>query len=156
MVFTLLEHISGTLITAQLATGKIRNYQLVVGGIQLLNLPISYVVYKSGGIAESFVIVAIACGIACLIARLYMIRPLIGLRIKDFVIQVLGNIAKVSVASLFLPVLLTYYFPESILSFIIVSIVAVLSSGLSIYIIGLNKKERSMLKDFAIKYIKKR
>ena len=156
LVFTLLEHISGTLITAQLATGKIRNYQLVVGGIQLLNLPISYVVYKSGGFAESFVIVAIACGIACLIARLYMIRPLIGLRIKDFVIQVLGNIAKVSVASLFLPVLLTYYLPESILSFIIVSIVAVLSSGLSIYIIGLNKKERSMLKDFAIKYIKKK
>lgn len=155
LVFTLLEHISGTLITAQLATGKIRNYQLVVGGIQLLNLPISYVVYKLGGFAESFVVVAIACGIACLIARLYMIRPLIGLRIKDFVIQVLGNIVKVSVASLFLPVLLTYYFPESILSFIIVSIGAVVSSGISIYIVGLNEKERSMLKDFAIKYIKK-
>lgn len=152
LIFTMLEHVSGTLITAQLATGKIRNYQLVVGGIQLLNLPISYVVYKLGGIAESFVIVAIICGIGCLIARLYMIRPLIGLKIKDFVQQVLLKLLLVTCASTIIPIVLKHVLENNFLNFVIVSAVAVLCSAISIYTLGLNSKERSMMLSYVQKF----
>lgn len=37
LVLTLFESLSNPLVTAMLATGKIRNYQLVVGGLQMLN-----------------------------------------------------------------------------------------------------------------------
>ena len=40
MIFTMVESLSNPLITAQQATGKMRNYQLLVGGINLLNIPV--------------------------------------------------------------------------------------------------------------------
>ena len=43
LIYCMIESISRPLVTAQLATGNIRNYQLLVGGLQLLNLPIDYI-----------------------------------------------------------------------------------------------------------------
>lgn len=42
------ESISNPLITAMLATGSIRNYQIVVGGMQMMNFPISYILLERG------------------------------------------------------------------------------------------------------------
>lgn len=43
LIFAMCESILNPLITAMLATGRIRNYQVVVGGMQMMNFPISYV-----------------------------------------------------------------------------------------------------------------
>ena len=145
LVFTMLESISGTLITAQLATGKIRNYQLVVGGIQMMNLPISYVVYRLGGFAESFIIVGIFLGICCLCARLYMIRPLIDLRVGIFVREVLLNIISVSIVACLIPVAMSHFLSTNFASFISTSLVAFLCTLASIYFIGLNNQERKKI-----------
>ncbi len=45
LINLLIESISYPLITAALATGRIRNYQIVIGTILFLNLPISYVFF---------------------------------------------------------------------------------------------------------------
>lgn len=37
LIFAMCESISNPLITAMLATGSIRNYQIVVGGMQMMN-----------------------------------------------------------------------------------------------------------------------
>lgn len=151
LIFTMLEHISGTLITAQLATGKIRNYQLVVGGIQMLNLPVSYIVYRLGGFAESFLVVAILCGIGCLCARLYMLRPMIGLKISRFFKDVLLNIALVTIISLVLPFLLQHIMPASFISFICISLLAVLCALLAIYFVGLDATEKKYANKMVLK-----
>ena len=59
LLFGLSESISNPLITAMLATGKIRNYQLVVGGLQLMNLPVSYILLRIGLFPEIVIVVAI-------------------------------------------------------------------------------------------------
>ena len=74
LVFAMSESISNPLITAMLATGKIRNYQIVVGGLQMMNLPISYICLRLGCMPESVLIVAIVISQCCLAARLYMLR----------------------------------------------------------------------------------
>ena len=48
LVFAMCEVLSGTQITALQATGNIRNYQIVVGSLQLLNFPISYLLLGKG------------------------------------------------------------------------------------------------------------
>lgn len=48
LIFALSESISQPLITAMLATGKIRNYQIIVGGLQMMNLPVSYILLQIG------------------------------------------------------------------------------------------------------------
>lgn len=68
------ESISGPLITAMLATGNIRNYQIIVGGLQMLNLPISYILLSLGAIPETVLIVAVLISQCCLMARLYMLK----------------------------------------------------------------------------------
>ena len=153
ITFTALHTLSGTLITAQLATGNIRNYQIVVGGIQLLNLPISYVVYKMGGIAESFVLVAIVCELFCLSARLYMLRPMIHLSIRKFLSSVILNIIAVTICASIIPLIMKCYVDTNIFSFICGVIITLMCTLISIYLVGCNKKERIIIKE-QIKAIK--
>ena len=95
LIFTLSESLSNPLITAQLATGNIRNYQLVVGGLQLLNIPVSYIFLKSGAVPEVTVMVAVAISQICLFARLFMLRGMIGLPAGDFLKKVYLNVIAV-------------------------------------------------------------
>lgn len=74
LIFAMSESISGPLITAMLATGNIRNYQIIVGGLQMLNLPISYILLSLGAIPETVLIVAVLISQCCLMARLYMLK----------------------------------------------------------------------------------
>ena len=79
LIFAMSESISGPLITAMLATGNIRNYQIIVGGLQMLNLPISYILLSLGAIPETVLIVAVLISQCCLMARLYMLKKMIFL-----------------------------------------------------------------------------
>ena len=52
LIYALLEILSTPLITAMLATGDIKKYQLIVGGLRLLNFPAVYIAYKFGANLE--------------------------------------------------------------------------------------------------------
>lgn len=84
LILAMSESISYPLITAIQATGKIRNYQLLVGGLQLLNFPISYYLLHLGFFPEIIMIVAIILTQVCLAARVYMLRTIIKLPTKVF------------------------------------------------------------------------
>ena len=84
LIFAMSESISGPLITAMLATGNIRNYQIIVGGLQMLNLPTSYILLSLGAIPETVLIVAVLISQCCLMARLYMLKKMIKLKISIF------------------------------------------------------------------------
>ena len=117
LVFTLSESISQPLITAQHATGKIKNYQIIVGGLQMLNLPIAYLALKNGAIPETIFFVAIAISQICLIARLWMMKTSINLSILGFYSKVYLNILKVSLVAIILPIGLSIYKSDSITFF---------------------------------------
>lgn len=142
LIFALSESISNPLVTAMLATGKIRNYQIVVGGLQMMNLPVAYICLKLGCIPESVLIVSIVISQCCLAARLYMLRKMIGLSSIKYLKEVYLNIIIVSVVAAILPVILTYKLQEGLITFLILCFVCVFTSGLSIFYIGCNQKER--------------
>ena len=145
LVFAMCESISNPLITAMLATGKIRNYQLVVGGLQMMNLPISYICLRLGCIPESVLIVAIIISQCCLAARLYMLRGMIGLSSIMYMKKVYFNIIMVTVISVIVPGLLAHQMSESFFSFVILSLVAMASTATTEFMIGCNKKERAFV-----------
>ncbi|MBE6238671.1 MAG: lipopolysaccharide biosynthesis protein [Bacteroidales bacterium] len=152
IVFTLSESLSNPLITAQLATGNIRNYQLVVGGLQLLNIPVSYVFLKLGAVPEVTVMVAVAISQICLFARLFMLRGMIGLPAGDFLKKVYLNVIAVSAAALVVPLAADTALPDTFSGFAASVTICVCSAGLSVMFIGLRASERrelaSMLKDW--------
>lgn len=145
LIFTMSEAISNPLITAMLATGNIRNYQIVVGGLQMLNLPISYILFKNGCIPETVLIVAICISQCCLVARLYMLRGMIGLSSKKFLNKVYFNVILVSIISSILPILMSYIVPENFINFIFICTLSLLSTSLTILYIGCNSKERQLV-----------
>jgi len=145
LVYTMIESISSPLITAQLATGKIRNYQLLVGGLQIMNVPISYIILKMGGIPETILYVTIFISVCCLCARLYMLKDSIHLNVWDFCVKVLLNILVVSIVSLIIPLCLLPFMEESFASFVIITFACFISTAFSIFFVGCKKSERQFV-----------
>jgi O-antigen/teichoic acid export membrane protein len=152
IILSLAEILSNTLITAQNATGKIRNYQIVVGGILLMNFPISYILLRMGYFPEITVIVAIIISQLCLVARLSFLRNSIKLPVVFFVKEVYCNIIFVSISALVIPLLCHLLIDNNLMRFITVCIVSVITSALAIYFIGCNKDERALAKKHIEKY----
>ena len=142
LIFTLSEALSNPLITAQLATGNIRNYQLVVGGLQLLNIPVSYAFLKAGAAPEVTVMVAIAISQICFFARLFMLKGMIGLPVCDFLKKVYMNVLGTTALSLAVPFVIHGFLPDTIWGVIISVTLCVISAGLSVLTFGLSRGER--------------
>lgn len=155
LVFAMSESASQPLITAMLATGKIRNYQLVVGGLQMMNLPVSYVLLRMGSAPETVLIVAIAISQCCLAARLLMLRGMIGLSVRLYLKKVYSNVLVVASISVVIPLLLASHMDETFLNFVISYIVTLFSTGFTIYYMGCNKMERMFVVDKIHKMAKK-
>lgn len=145
LVFAMSETISNPLVMVMLATGKIRNYQIVVGGLQMLNLPISYIVMRIGASPESVFWVAIIISQSCLAARLYMLRPLIHLNSIDFLRKVYFNIVKVVVIALPIPIITSQLFPRGFLWFGFHCLLCITIVGIVILYIGCNQHEREVI-----------
>ena len=148
LIFTLSESISQPLITAMFATGKIRNYQIVVGGIQLLNLPVSYVLLKMGAMPEVTVVVAIAFSQICLAARLIMLEKMIGLSIRSFMVRVYLNVSAVTLVAVLIPSALCMFAADSSAAVYISIVVSLLSAALSIFFVGCSRSERQEMTGF--------
>ena len=145
LIFAMSESISYPLITAMLATGKIRNYQIIVGGLQIMNLPLSYVLLRLGHIPETVLIVAICISQCCLAARLYMLRGMIGLSIRQYLSKVYFNVISVTILSAIIPYIVARYLNETFIDFILICIVSVICTCAVIYYIGNNKQERQFI-----------
>ena len=155
LVLSLAEIVSHTLITAQTATGKIKVYQIVVGGILLLNLPISYLLLRWGWFPEVTVIVAIIVSQLCLVARLCFLRKMIDLPVRRFIVEVYCNVIVVTAISLIVPAICYVLMPPGIARFFTLCSLSVLSSAATIYWVGCNRDDRAMVAKMAGSVISK-
>ena len=142
---TLIDILSQTLITLQNATGKIRTYQLVVGGILLLNFPLSYVCLKAGFAPESTYVVAIIVAIVCLISRLFFLRKSANLSMSGFLKRVVLNVAMVLACSITVPLVIHELMPYGWERFLVVGTASVIMSAISVLFVGCNRSERSFI-----------
>ena len=129
----------------QSATGKIRNYQIVVGGIYLLNLPISYLLLYLGSPPESTLIVAIVVSQMCLAARLCFLRNSVQLPICKFIKDVYFKAILVTILSAF-PSLICYWFIQpSYQRLLIICGISFTTSLFCIFYIGCDIEERKTI-----------
>ncbi len=145
LVISMLDASAGSLMIAAQATGKIRIYQLVVGGILLLILPVSYMFLKLGYPPEIVFVVHLLITCIAWIVRLFIVHRLINLPIRNYFKNVILKIMFVAAASIIVPVLIWYFMLEDFVRFIIVTITSVCISTISIYLVGLEKTERKFI-----------
>ena len=147
LINTLIDCISGTLMTSAQSSGKIKVYHSVVGGLLLFILPISYLLLKLGLPPQTTLCVSISISIIALFTRLMIIRNLISLSIKEFLKSVLVPILLVSVLSIVFPFIIKLSLNQEILRFFSVCISSVISVTITIYFLGLKKEERFFMKN---------
>ncbi|WP_175579282.1 lipopolysaccharide biosynthesis protein [Maribellus luteus] len=145
LINTLIDSLSYPLITAAQATGKIKQYQALIGGVMLLNLPVSYFFLMLGYSAQSVFIIAIIISIINLFLRLFMLKKMIGLSLKQFVSDVLIRISITAVIAYILPCFVFIKLSYGISRFFIVVLMGFVSSCIVIYSISLLKNERKYI-----------
>lgn len=147
---SLIYSLANPLIIANQATGKIKKYQAVCGSILLMILPVSYICLKLGLPAYSVFIVHFVMESITQIARMIMLRPLIGIRLRDYFIKIYAKVIMVIALSVIVPLLVYNCMDDTIIRFFMVSLISILSVGTIAYVIGLSKNEKLFVRSKAI------
>lgn len=156
IIFSLIECISNPLITAKNATGDIRNYQIVVGGILLLTIPISYVFLRAGlPIWFSYIAIIITSSSA-FIARLVMLEGAIpGWSSRVFLATTVFRCMLTTGVSAVLPILLHVILPAGIWCVFAQCIIGFFWCCFCVYFVACNADERKGLQGMLFSILKR-
>lgn len=152
---SLIYALANPLLVANQATGKVRKYQAVCGSILLMILPISYVCLRLGCPAYSVFIVHFVVESVTQLARMLILRPLIGIRIRDYLTNIYIKVILVTSLSLLVPLAVYENMDNTTARFLVMCVTCVLSVGLVTYSIGLSRNERAFFKSKASAAINK-
>ena len=91
-------------VVANQATGKVKVYQMVVGGILLMILPISYIILKLGAPAYSVFLVHFFVESVAQFSRMFMLRKLINLPMWQYMKNIYIPIVTTVAVAIILPI----------------------------------------------------
>ncbi len=157
LITAIVESIAYPLDTSITSTGNIRGFQLICGGILILNLPVAYLFLKIGYGPESTMIVAIVMALIAHLPRMYYSHKLAGVPMREYILGVLVRISYVGAIS-FVPLYLFYRYSTAFYSFmglVVFTAISFLWTLVVIYLLGINKAERISLKNMIISKIHK-
>lgn len=147
--------LSNTMITAMLATGDIKKYQLIVGGLGMLVFPTAWLFFYFGLPPETAYLSTIIIFICQLFVRLKLLKGMIGLSPLQYLREVLLKVIVVTLIAAAFPIFLVFMMPDSLCRFFVVGLSSVICSILSVWFIGLNIPERQFI-GASIKNIKQK
>ena len=154
IAISLIYTIANPCVIANQATGKVKVYQAVVGGLLLLILPISYIVLKMGAPAYSVFIVHFCVESVAQFARMYMLRNMIDLPLWSYVKNIYLPIMGVVLLSVVLPLLVYNNMQEGIIRLLAVGMTCIVSVAMTSLFIGMTRNERSFLIDKSLRVLK--
>lgn len=144
IIFSMCQTLSQCLYRTMLASGKIRKYQIIVGGLSILAFPLAYIFFHIGLPATWGYWAMIIFSVICLIARLRLLHEIL----PDFSTRAFCTKALLPIIISVTPVVLTTYYTHSLVkqanlySFMGESLECVLLTGLSVWFLGLSGEER--------------
>ena len=141
-------------VIANQATGNVKAYQMVVGGVLLTILPVSYFVLKLGVPAYSVFIVHFCIESIAQFFRMFMLRKLIKLQLWQYMKNIYIPIMVTVAIAVILPIWVRMQFEEGWLRFIVVIFTCMTSVGLTTFFIGFTKYERFFLLDECLRILK--
>lgn len=147
LISTMIDSLSHTLIASMHASGKVRDYQIVVGGISLMTLPTVYIFFCLGYPPYVAMVIGIVFSFICHFARLILLKYSIQLPINEYLIQVTFRVMCVSVLSGIIPFYVSTYFEYTWCGFVVVVLICILSTSIFSYAFGLSSSEKSILRE---------
>ncbi|SFJ09215.1 Na+-driven multidrug efflux pump [Kaistella treverensis] len=130
------------------ASGKIKNYQIVLGILLFLNLPFSYLALKFLNVPYTVFIISICITFIALLCRIFFLKNLINLNISEFYKEVILPIIFLATIIIFIYIInshLNIIITNKFSSIIFHSGSAFIIAIASCYITLLNQKEKQAI-----------
>lgn len=134
-------------MTAISATGKVKKYQCVIGGIQLSIVPLAYLALKFGGIPITVFYVQYIVFIIAFFARMMIAADMVKFSISNYISITVIPVVIVGVLSVMASLSLKYVLSDNFLSSIIVIASSIFFVIILSYKLGLTNGERSFIRD---------
>lgn len=155
LMVSMLHILSNTMVTAMLATGNIKKYQIIVGGLGMMVFPLALLFFYLGFPPETAYLSTLIIFILQLFCRLKLLNQMIGMPIQRYITEVLVKVFLVTVLNA-VPV---YFFhcllQEGWSRFLVVCSLSVIMSIGIIGFIGLTKEERQFILYQVVKTMRK-
>lgn len=145
IIESLLDTLAGPMITALMATGRIKWYQITVGSILLFNIPIAYLLLRAGFHIATPLVVSIAFMILGNASRIIFCRNMLGLSLRRYVRTVIGPIVLVSLLSAIPVIFVIMNMEQGFLRLAVSIAVGFVSVSLICYTVGLTGSERRFI-----------
>ena len=152
-----LSSLAQPLLMGAMATGRIRNYQIIVAFINILNFPLSIIALNLVPDPYVTVYIMIALTIIATIARLIIVRDLIALPVKRYVIKAIRPIVVVSVISVAIASCINHLVAadDGLVMLAVKLILIFIATLLSVGFLGISAYERKVAVDYLFSKLRK-
>ena len=136
------------------ASGKIKWFQIISSLLELLCIPISFLLFHLGFAPYTIIIVYIISSLLCCISTFFLMKRLLGFNVGSYMKMVYKPVGMVIICVAIYVVLyccLPIYSSVIKLFGIFFSIIIV---AIIVYFVGMNEKEKGLVKDFVSKLTK--
>lgn len=155
LIFSTIGALGGPLWVSIQATGDVKNYNIIVSSILLLNLPVTYILFYNNLQPESMLVARI---VICIIETLWAIwyaNRKVNLSILMYMRDVVLPILLVTIVSAGVTFSLGLLFGDGWSKLFITGACGTLALIASIYLLGINQSERAVVNRFIKKRISK-
>ena len=150
LVNLLLDGAGYTAYTANLATGRIKKYSIILSSINFLSFPLTWIVYYYGGVVQSPYYLLIITNVFYHIARMFLTEENVGLSVRRFVKDVYWPVLKTATFAFIPSVIIVQAMTYSYIRFFISLAVGVIMSIVAALFVGMTKKERTFIIEKAV------
>ena len=127
------------------ATGKIKNFSIVVSVFNLMIVPVAWLFLKLGYGPTSAMVVSLVFTVVVQIIRLIVVANMTVLKVGDYMKHVVLPVAIYSVLCLAMPLVLKFSLDKGWVRLVLILIVSVVSSLGFAWLVGLNKEEKKFI-----------
>ena len=141
LIFLMIDAISAPLWISVQAMGNIRNYQILMSFLILLNLPLGYLVLYCGLKPESVLVIRVLVNVVTYIVRIGYLKRRIAFPVWQYMKEVLGISLLVAILSTPIPLFINKLYP-SWQGFVITTIVSIFCVLTVTFFVGFTKAEK--------------
>ena len=146
ILFCMFDIFSGPLWTSMQGKGKIRNYQLIISAILLLNLPLTYIAFSCNMPPYVLYLIQSIVVTILLFIRVWFAKKYCGFGFRDYFKSVISKALIVTFISTILPIIVAFTLKDvNFVNTLISVVVSVVSVSFAVYFYGMEYSERNMI-----------
>ena len=155
IIGAMIDSLSAPLYVTIFATGKIRNYQIVISIVLLMNIVLSYIAFHFGASVEYCMYIRIILFVVGYLVRLYYVKKQTQVNIRIILKEVVLRVAIISVIMI-LVIWMLNSVNDSLIRLFVLTPLLLLFMVFIMYFLGFNRNERQVVLNKVIQVAKHR